>query len=193
MMNKTEKGNLKTMKKISKMLAAGLLIVASTPASAATVMMPGTIVTFSLDLSGATQPFSTIRGNLWVSDFTREFVDQWGFKAFNTIGDLIYDAPALGFGGTGEYNGGTATPVLLPFIQPWDGLGTFQVIGVSGNWSLDSAGMQGRLSDGSYTDVAFGQVLSVYNPPSAVPVPAAVWLFGSGLLGLIGVARRKKS
>jgi hypothetical protein len=25
---------------------------------------------------------------------------------------------------------------------------------------------------------------------SAVPVPAAVWLFGSGLLGLIGVARR---
>ncbi|NOX08045.1 MAG: DUF1566 domain-containing protein [Gammaproteobacteria bacterium] len=26
---------------------------------------------------------------------------------------------------------------------------------------------------------------------SAVPVPAAVWLFGSGLLGLMGVARRK--
>lgn len=28
--------------------------------------------------------------------------------------------------------------------------------------------------------------------PTAVPVPAAVWLFGSGLLGLVGVARRKK-
>ena len=28
---------------------------------------------------------------------------------------------------------------------------------------------------------------------SVVPVPAAVWLFGSGLIGLIGVARRKKS
>lgn len=27
---------------------------------------------------------------------------------------------------------------------------------------------------------------------SAVPVPAAVWLFGSGLAGLVGVARRKK-
>ena len=27
---------------------------------------------------------------------------------------------------------------------------------------------------------------------SAVPVPAAVWLFGSGLLGLVAVARRKK-
>lgn len=28
--------------------------------------------------------------------------------------------------------------------------------------------------------------------PSAVPVPAAVWLLGSGLIGLVGVARRKK-
>lgn len=27
---------------------------------------------------------------------------------------------------------------------------------------------------------------------SAVPIPAAVWLFGSGLLGFIGIARRKK-
>ena len=27
---------------------------------------------------------------------------------------------------------------------------------------------------------------------SAVPVPAAVWLFSSGLLGLVGVAKRKK-
>jgi len=28
---------------------------------------------------------------------------------------------------------------------------------------------------------------------SAVPVPAAVWLFGSGLTGLLGVSRRKKA
>ena len=28
---------------------------------------------------------------------------------------------------------------------------------------------------------------------SAVPIPAAVWLFGSGLIGLIGIARRKKA
>ena len=28
---------------------------------------------------------------------------------------------------------------------------------------------------------------------SIVPVPAAIWLFGSGLIGLIGVARRKKA
>ena len=27
---------------------------------------------------------------------------------------------------------------------------------------------------------------------TVVPVPAAVWLFGSGLLGLVGIVRRKK-
>jgi len=32
----------------------------------------------------------------------------------------------------------------------------------------------------------------VPTPTAAVPVPAAVWLFGSGLLGLVGIARRKK-
>ena len=28
---------------------------------------------------------------------------------------------------------------------------------------------------------------------SAIPIPAAIWLFGSGLLGLIGIARGKKA
>ena len=34
---------------------------------------------------------------------------------------------------------------------------------------------------------------SAFSTPAIVPVPAAVWLFGSGLLGLVGVARRKKA
>lgn len=36
-----------------------------------------------------------------------------------------------------------------------------------------------------------GQHATFQGEVSAVPVPAAVWLFGSGLLGLVGVARRK--
>jgi len=39
----------------------------------------------------------------------------------------------------------------------------------------------------TFGSINAGQILT------PVPVPAAVWLFGSGLLGLVGVARRKKS
>ena len=41
-----------------------------------------------------------------------------------------------------------------------------------------------------------GAVLSIdavpSNPPGEIPIPAAIWLFGSGLLGLVGISRRKK-
>jgi hypothetical protein len=40
---------------------------------------------------------------------------------------------------------------------------------------------------GDWTDLSLTVV------PTAVPVPAAVWLFGSGLLGLMGMARRMKT
>jgi hypothetical protein len=43
-----------------------------------------------------------------------------------------------------------------------------------------------KFVQGPGDDSAFGGV-------STVPVPAAVWLFGSGLLGLVGIARRKKA
>jgi hypothetical protein len=49
-------------------------------------------------------------------------------------------------------------------------------------------------SDGINTisDVVYkGGTLDLSAAASPVPVPAAAWLFGSGLLGLVGVARRK--
>jgi len=49
------------------------------------------------------------------------------------------------------------------------------LLDVIGNWNLTSTGQL------SYAGV------------SAVPVPAAVWLFGSGLIGLAGIARRKQA
>lgn len=42
---------------------------------------------------------------------------------------------------------------------------------------------------GAYNWLPGGSVTLI----SSVPVPAALWLFGSGLIGLIGVARRKKA
>jgi len=49
--------------------------------------------------------------------------------------------------------------------------------GVGPNW--------GTFDKGTYYEVWSVDI-------QAIPVPAAVWLFGSGLLGLVGIARRKK-
>ena len=38
-----------------------------------------------------------------------------------------------------------------------------------------------------------GYALHLEGTISSVPVPAAIWLFGSGLLGLVGVARRRRA
>ena len=43
--------------------------------------------------------------------------------------------------------------------------------------------------DGTCQAVAAGS----WTRTSVIPVPAAIWLFGSGFIGLIGVARRKKA
>ncbi len=43
------------------------------------------------------------------------------------------------------------------------------------------------------TGGGYGAAYIIEYEPSAVPIPAAVWLFGSGLLGLIGFSRRKKA
>jgi hypothetical protein len=44
-----------------------------------------------------------------------------------------------------------------------------------------------------YKDWITGHVSTAMFGTSPVPIPASVWLFGSGLLGLVGIARRKKS
>lgn len=38
-----------------------------------------------------------------------------------------------------------------------------------------------------------GESISLTANVSAVPVPAAVWLFGSGIMGLVTIAKRKKT
>jgi hypothetical protein len=42
-------------------------------------------------------------------------------------------------------------------------------------------------------DGQYGVTSAQFAGSTLVPVPAAVWLFGSGLIGLVGVARRKRS
>jgi hypothetical protein len=58
-------------------------------------------------------------------------------------------------------------------------------------FASDSGEIFGRADGtGSRLDYAYEANWSGFQIASAVPIPPALWLFGSGLLGLIGVARR---
>lgn len=48
----------------------------------------------------------------------------------------------------------------------------------------------GNLLTNFNINAASGSVYSVNGVSSVVPIPAAVWLFGSGLIGLIGFSRK---
>jgi len=91
-----------------------------------------------------------------------------------------------------------------------DGGGAWSIPAVDGGPATNTSGIAGSpFVDGPFTgfnpnfDIASmtfasqdaaGSIARLdLGPVPAVPVPAAVWLFGSGLLGLVGVARRKKS
>lgn len=82
---------------------------------------------------------------------------------FNTTWD---DATAMANGWVKESDGSTATP---SFSGLWDDVYTSEVRILASRGSV--AGIDNYKA-------------------SVVPVPAAVWLFGSGLMGLIGLARR---
>ncbi|MGD2054045.1 MAG: VPLPA-CTERM sorting domain-containing protein [Gammaproteobacteria bacterium] len=59
--------------------------------------------------------------------------------------------------------------------------------GVTLQFSVACAPIEG--CNGDY----FIDNVSISADVNAVPVPAAVWLFGSGLIGLVGIARKKKA
>ena len=66
----------------------------------------------------------------------------------------------------------------------------FNFLGVD-SLSFSSFGGTDANSNDNGAGVHFAMDNFTFNEVSTVPVPAAVWLFGSGLVGLIGFGRRK--
>ena len=119
-------------------------------------------------------------GNTWSFSFDAKQGDITGSSSASawirvidggtTLGENLLDTTSLGFN-WGSY-------ALSLYIDPsWNGK-TLE-FGVS-------SAATGYTASGVYYDN-----FNLSGTP-AVPVPAAIWLFGSGLLGLVGMARRNR-
>jgi len=65
---------------------------------------------------------------------------------------------------------------------------TYSIIGQWADWYRDD-GTWGNSKSNFYLDKV--ELNTVSSPTAPVPVPAAAWLLGSGLLGLVGLGRKK--
>jgi len=91
---------------------------------------------------------------------------------------------------------GCEAQLLATQVNPW----TITPTGNIANCNLTqddgiagSPAVSGAFSSNNFTFDATSVHFDGFSPtPATVPVPPAVWLFGSGLLGLIGLARRKR-
>jgi hypothetical protein len=120
----------------------------------------------------------------------------FGLQAGDIISgtNLYRDANGNGVGDAGEWlaNVNSATPYsdLLQSAQFFSSLqGPAPMAATSGSQGLGEssafAGVRG------YFDIGSGNSMHVVSV-ATVPVPAAVWLFFSGLAGLFGVARKRR-
>ena len=119
------------------------------------------------------------------------------------------NAKVIGDDGTGD---GSVDLDFSGWAVTWNGIPTINMGG--GAWGANANGVAnvscGNCGDGDAFTLDYSATVPNGDPSGfggviyelhmtgtieagAVPVPAAVWLFGSGLLGLVGVARRKKS
>jgi hypothetical protein len=64
---------------------------------------------------------------------------------------------------------------------------TLSLYGLTGNGSASGQTLAYLLGSVTFTGTAL-----TFTPITSVPIPAAGWLFGSGLLGLLGISRRRR-
>jgi len=64
---------------------------------------------------------------------------------------------------------------------------------LNADYVTNNVGMIATYDTGGANNFSGARVWADWSNVSTVPVPAAVWLFGSGLIGLVGFARRKSA
>ena len=141
----------------------------------------------SLDIDGVTGwhlPSMDVNGDGVIVNCSSTLTSQAACKD-NEYGHLFNYGAGIVFG-SGITTSSPGPFSNIQFDKYWSGTES----GPASAWRLGFNGGQQLASlkglNGFAWAVRTGNV-------STVPVPAAVWLFGSGLIGLIGVARRKKA
>ena len=164
------------MKLTNGILSLGALLMAS-QVNAATIFAPtdGDVNFLLGDLLGAQ-----------LAIFDDEDQTYQGTSLGVSIGDVV------GFAGPNGLGDHTATNTTTALSKNLTGSSNF-ILGLSTDsgvsWVADS--LVTPLGANAFT-VTFGTGANVIEVDvQVVPVPAAVWLFGSGLIGLVGVARRR--
>lgn len=135
----------------------------------------GTATTTVVDCSTATELACRDNelGYMYYHNLGGSFLDD--LTGTQTVGDVtLTDIQSLYWSGT-EFTPSLSAYCPLP-ICVWE-----YDFGFGGS-SITGSGFSGH----------YGWAVRSGDVISAVPIPAAVWLFGSGLVGLLGIARRKK-
>jgi len=155
--------------------------------------------TLSCDSASAAvaNPFSGIR-----AEATLYNLNNFSFTV--DIGGVIFDSwsgtpAAFVWNDYSSGNDGLVFQNLAPFGSPFFEIGNISLPSETfSDETLPSGAITGPMlfNLGQFDQSGFS--IWVESAPfrltqDVVPVPAAAWLFGSGLLGLIGIARRKKS
>ncbi len=130
-----------------------------------------------------------------------------GGDAYSSSGDLAFIGGQLHLSSFGSSDSLVRIDTGTGFGTSIGDIGFSGVFGLATDNNVDLYGVVGTqvlsidvaTGAGSFLIDYSGQGLSTaagssfIGEASVVPVPAAVWLFGSGLLGLIGIAKRKKA
>jgi len=114
-------------------------------------------------------------------DFYR--IDSWDNEYFDVVvnSEIIVHDMYHQFGGDTNIDGGLYNDEIIHYSLLLDVNASNLLL------TFDTNLNQGR------TDESWGIDNLVITQTTVVPVPAAVWLFGSGLIGIVGFARRKQS
>jgi hypothetical protein len=126
--------------------------------------------------------------------FLTEHDEGFDFSGYAGFTIAVSANDVLDFRFTSD-NGAALTPVDNFNSTNLEGLGIYFDPSQSGSLQQVVLGYDDQSMNDVYDDNDFEDMLirADFRPNAVVPVPAAAWLFASGLVGLVGVFRRKNT